>query len=38
VTGRDSLTVGDAVIAATGGPPAPIRRSLTWDCGAEMAL
>jgi transposase, IS30 family len=37
VTGRDSLTVGDAVIAATGGLPAQIRRSLTWDCGAEMA-
>ena len=37
LTGRDSLTVGDAVIAATGGLPAAIRRSLTWDCGAEMA-
>ena len=37
LTGRDSLTVGDAVIAATGGLPAQIRRSLTWDCGAEMA-
>jgi IS30 family transposase len=37
LTGRDSLTVGQAVIAATGGLPAAIRRSLTWDCGAEMA-
>jgi transposase, IS30 family len=37
LTGRDSLTVGNAVIAATGGLPAQIRRSLTWDCGAEMA-
>jgi IS30 family transposase len=37
LTGRDSLTVGEAVIAATGGLPAAIRRSLTWDCGAEMA-
>ncbi len=37
LTGRDSPTVGDAVIAATGGLPAAIRRSLTWDCGTEMA-
>ena len=37
VTGRDSLSVGEAVIAATGGLPAAIRRSLTWDCGTEMA-
>jgi IS30 family transposase len=37
LTGRDSLHVGDAVIAATHGLPAQIRRSLTWDCGAEMA-
>jgi IS30 family transposase len=37
LTGRDSLTVGQAVIAATGGLPAQVRRSLTWDCGAEMA-
>jgi IS30 family transposase len=36
-TGRDSLSVGDAVIAATHGLPQQIRRSLTWDCGAEMA-
>ncbi|HZE02863.1 MAG TPA: IS30 family transposase [Pseudonocardiaceae bacterium] len=37
LTGRDSLTVGQAVIAATGGLPASIRRSLTWDCATEMA-
>ncbi len=37
LTGRDSLTVTDAVIAATDGLPDQIRRSLTWDCGAEMA-
>jgi len=37
LTGRASLHVGDAVIAATHGLPAQIRRSLTWDCGAEMA-
>jgi IS30 family transposase len=37
LTGRDSLTVGEAIIAATGGLPAQIRRSLTWDCGTEMA-
>jgi IS30 family transposase len=37
LTGRDSLTVGEAIIAATGGLPAAIRRSLTWDCGTEMA-
>ena len=37
LTGRDSLQVGDAVIAATHGLPPQIRRSLTWDCGAEMA-
>lgn len=37
LTGRDSLSVGDAVIAATGGLPPQIRRSLTWDCGGEMA-
>lgn len=37
LTGRDSLTVGTAVIAATGNLPEKIRRSLTWDCGAEMA-
>jgi IS30 family transposase len=37
LTGRDSLTVGDAVIAAAGTLPPQIARSLTWDCGAEMA-
>ncbi|MFG1872868.1 IS30 family transposase [Micromonospora arborensis] len=37
LTGRDSLTVTDAIIAATDGLPPQIRRSLTWDCGAEMA-
>jgi len=37
LTGRDSLTVGDAVIAATHGLPAQIRRSLTWGCGSETA-
>jgi IS30 family transposase len=35
--GRDALTVGDAVIAATAGLPEHMRASLTWDCGAEMA-
>lgn len=35
--GRDALTVGDAVIAATAGLPERMRASLTWDCGAEMA-
>ena len=37
LAGRDSLTVGDAVIAAAGVLPPQIARSLTWDCGAEMA-
>jgi transposase, IS30 family len=37
LTGRDALTVGNAVIAATSGLPEIMRRSLTWDCGAEMA-
>ena len=36
LTGRDSLTVGEAIIAATDGLPAQIRRS-PMDCGAEMA-
>ena len=35
--GRDALTVGAAVIAATSGLPEHMRASLTWDCGAEMA-
>jgi IS30 family transposase len=37
LTGRDALTVGHAIIAATAGLPEAMRRSLTWDCGAEMA-
>jgi IS30 family transposase len=37
LSGRDSLTVGDAVIAAVEHLPEHLRRSLTWDCGAEMA-
>jgi transposase, IS30 family len=37
LTGRDALTVGNAVIAATCGLPETLRRSLTWDCGAETA-
>lgn len=37
LTGKDSLTVGRAVIAATHQLPAHMRASLTWDCGAEMA-
>ncbi len=36
LTARDSLTVGQAVIAV-GELPAQIRRPLTWDCGTEMA-
>jgi IS30 family transposase len=36
LTGRDSFTVGNAVIAATHGLPSQIRRSPTWDCGCEM--
>lgn len=38
ITGRDSLTVTQAVIAAVGTLPATVKRSLTWDCGTEMAL
>jgi IS30 family transposase len=37
LSGRDALTVGDAVIAAAGSLPPQIARSLTWDCGSEMA-
>jgi IS30 family transposase len=37
LTGRDSLTVGEAIIAATTTLPIQVRRSLTWDCGSEMA-
>lgn len=38
LTGRDSLTVSQAIISTVGPLPASIKRSLTWDCGAEMAL
>jgi IS30 family transposase len=38
LTGRDSLTVSQAIISAVGLLPGSIKRSLTWDCGAEMAL
>jgi IS30 family transposase len=38
LTGRDSLTVTQAVIAAVGHLPDQIRRTLTWDCGSELAL
>jgi transposase, IS30 family len=38
LTGRDSLTVSEAIISAVGSLPATVKRSLTWDCGAEMAL
>jgi transposase, IS30 family len=37
LSGRDALTVGDAVIAAAGTLPPQVARSLTWDCGSEMA-
>lgn len=37
LSGRDALTVGDAVIAAAGNLPPQIAKSLTWDCGSEMA-
>ena len=36
--GSDSLAVTDAIIAAVGGLPSSVKRSLTWDCGSEMAL
>jgi hypothetical protein len=38
LTGRDSLRVSEAIISAVGSLPATIKRSLTWDCGAETAL
>jgi IS30 family transposase len=38
LAGRDSLSVSEAIISAVGPLPASIKRSLTWDCGAEMAL
>lgn len=37
LAGRDALTVSQAIIAMAGDLPAPLKRSLTWDCGAEMA-
>ena len=37
LTGRDSLTVGEAIIAATTTLPTPLRRSLRWDRGSELA-
>ena len=37
LAGRDSLSVSQAIIAMAGQLPAPLKRSLTWDCGAEMA-
>ncbi|WP_407924406.1 IS30 family transposase [Actinokineospora pegani] len=38
LTGRDSLTVPQAIIVAASDLPATVRRSLIWDCGSEMAL
>jgi IS30 family transposase len=38
LSGRDSLTVRDAIASTVGPLPPSIKRSLTWDCGAEMAL
>ena len=35
--GRDSAAVKDAVIGSVAGMPAGLRRSITWDQGAEMA-
>jgi len=37
LTGRDSLTVGEAIITGYGDIPDQLKRSLTWDCGSEMA-
>jgi IS30 family transposase len=34
---HDAATVRDAMIAAMGGLPAALRRSLTWDQGGELA-
>ena len=36
-TRHDSVTVRDTVVAALGGLPAHLRRTLTWDQGSEMA-
>ena len=38
LTGRESPTVTEAIIAAVGELPGTVKRSLTWDCGSEMAL
>ncbi len=38
LTGRDSLTVSEAIISTVGSLPTTIKRSLTWDCGSKMAL
>lgn len=37
LTARDAPTVARAIIAATSAMPEHLRRSLTWDCGSEMA-
>lgn len=37
LAGQDSLSVSQAVIVMAGDLPAPLKRSLIWDCGAEMA-
>lgn len=37
LAGRDAATVSDAVIDQVSGLPEVVRRSLTGDCGAEMA-
>jgi IS30 family transposase len=36
-TRHDSVSVRDAVVAALGDLPLPLRRTLTWDQGSEMA-
>jgi hypothetical protein len=37
VTGRGAEAVKDAIVQAVGDLPEQLRRSLTWDQGAEMA-
>jgi IS30 family transposase len=37
LSGRDALTVGQAILTAYGPIPASLRKTLTWDCGSEMA-